>query len=314
MPVVGGDSGVTTGTSSRRRFLKWGLSATAVVVAGGAAGVELVAHGVLPGQHLLYVIDGACSVALPPESFDPEGSTYLGSFFSQARNTRVGYTLAYPPGHDKGSELPLVVYLHGWGGNHLSSYGGLTLARALALRSATGEHLPMAMICADGGRGYWHAHPGDDPMSMLVDELIPLCRRLGLGSSPQKIGMTGISMGGYGAILVAEKHPELVSAVAAISPAVWTTWPQAHNANPTAYTSAADFAANNVVAHTSALAGIGVRVASGVLDPFHPGVEALVHALPHGAVVDFSKGCHTGPFFAAQVPPSLGYLSRHLIS
>ena len=95
MPVVGGDSGVTTGTSSRRRFLKWGLSATAVVVAGGAAGVELVAHGVLPGQHLLYVIDGACSVALPPESFDPEGSTYLGSIrlvTTRGANSRSSFT------------------------------------------------------------------------------------------------------------------------------------------------------------------------------------------------------------------------------
>jgi hypothetical protein len=29
-------------------------------------------------------------------------------------------------------------------------------------------------------------------------------------------------------------------------------------------------------------------------------------------VVDLAKGCHTGAFFAAQQPPSLAFLARHL--
>jgi hypothetical protein len=28
--------------------------------------------------------------------------------------------------------------------------------------------------------------------------------------------------------------------------------------------------------------------------------------------VDLAKGCHTGSFFAAQQPPSLAFLARHL--
>jgi S-formylglutathione hydrolase FrmB len=122
----------------------------------------------------------------------------------------------------------------------------------------------------------------------------------------------GVSMGGYGAILFAEKYPHLISAVAAISPAIWTSYAQAENANPRAYASAADFAANDAVTHTAALEGIPVRVASGDSDPFHPGVETLAAALPRGAVVDFSQGCHTGPFFIDQEPPSLAFLAQHL--
>ena len=38
-------------------------------------------------------------------------------------------------------------------------------------------------------------------------------------------------MGGYGALLLAEKNPELIAAVAAISPAVWTTYSEARAAN-----------------------------------------------------------------------------------
>jgi pimeloyl-ACP methyl ester carboxylesterase len=170
----------------------------------------------------------------------------------------------------------------------------------------------MALVAADGGRGYWHAHPGDDPMGMVIDELIPMCQARGLGRQPQPVGVMGISMGGYGALLMAEKHPETFAAVAAISPAVWTTYAEAHSANPGAYTSAADFAANDAVTHAPALVHIPVRVSSGVDDPFHPGVLALVRALPPGAQVDISGGCHTGPFFRAQEPPSLAFLATHL--
>ena len=64
----------------------------------------------------------------------------------------------------------------------------------------------------------------------------------------------------------------------------------------------------------AALTRIPVRVASGYDDPFYPGVQALARALPAGAVVDLTKGCHTGAFFAAQQPPSLAFLARHLAS
>jgi S-formylglutathione hydrolase FrmB len=124
--------------------------------------------------------------------------------------------------------------------------------------------------------------------------------------------MMGISMGGYGALLLAEKYPHLIDAVAAISPAIWTSYAQAHAANPGAYASPAAFTANDAVTHAAALARIPVRVASGYDDPFYPGVQVLTRALPAGAVVDLARGCHTDPFFAEQQPPSLAFLARHL--
>jgi pimeloyl-ACP methyl ester carboxylesterase len=119
-------------------------------------------------------------------------------------------------------------------------------------------------------------------------------------------------MGGFGAIYVAERYPALISAVAAIGPAIWTSYPQAQQVNPGAYASAAAFAAADAVTHAGALTDVAVRVASGVDDPFHPGVLALVKALPPGAVVDISRGCHSGAFFRSQEPASLEFLGRHL--
>ncbi len=303
----------SAGGWGRRRVLALGLGGAAAVIAGGVTGVELVSRGVLPGKALLDRVDGACSVPGPPLEYSPPGPSFSGAFYSRARRRSVGYTIAYPPGHRSGDELPLVVMLHGFGGNHNDALAGMSPAQALALKAGGEALAPMAMVTVDGGGGYWTRHPGDDPMAMVIGELVPRCQRLGLGRPPRPIGMMGISMGGYGALLFAEKYPHLIAAVAAISPAIWTSYGQAQAANAGAYASAAAFDANDAVTHAAALAAIPVRVASGHDDPFYAGVQALARALPPGAVVDFAKGCHTGPFFLEQEPPSLAFLARHLV-
>lgn len=297
---------------SRRKLLALGAGGLAAAAAAGIVGVELVTHGVLPGQQELDQLDGACTVASPPLRFAPPGVAVSGHFSSKWRRRRVGYTLAWPPGHQPGDPLPLVVMLHGYGANHTDALAGMSPAQALALHVAGQPLPPMAMVTVDGGGGYWNPHPGDDPLTMIADELLPICQQMNAGRPPRRIGTMGISMGGYGALLVAERYPGLVAAVAAISPAVWTSYAEAAGANPGAYASASDFAADDVVTHASSLAGKPVRIASGVDDPFHPGVMALARALPAGAIVDISNGCHTGDFFVAQEPPSLEFLAQHL--
>jgi enterochelin esterase-like enzyme len=305
--------------ASRRRFLGCGLAVVAGAAAVGVGGAELISSGDLPGKGALDAIDGACSVTAPDlASYAPPGPQLSGTFYSQARNRAVGYTIGYPPGHRPGSELPLVIMLHGYGDTHASALFGLSPAGALALRVGRAPLPPMALVTVDGGPGYWNPHPGDNPQAMLTDELIPLCRRRGLGGA-QRIGVMGVSMGGYGALLLAEKFPDLISAAAAISPAIWTSYPQARAANAGAYASAADFAADDAVTHAAALARVPVRVAAGFGDPFYPGVRALARALPKRTggvppVVSFSDGCHDGAFFTAQEPPSLAFLGRHLTS
>jgi predicted esterase len=289
---------------TRRRVLTLGLAPAAAAIAAGVLGVE---RGLLPGQGILDTLDGACSVPGPVLNFAPLGPSSSGTFYSAARHRTVGYTIAYPPGHRAGDELPLVVMLHGYAGNHTDALSGMSPAQAVALRT---DGAPMAMATVDGGPGYWNPHPGDDPMAMVIGELIPRCQRLGLGR--RRIGMMGISMGGYGALLLAEKYPHLIDAVAAISPAIWTSYAQAHAANAGAYSSPAAFTADDAVTHAASLARIPVRVAAGYDDPFYPGVQALARVLPAGAVVDFGPGCHTGPFFAEQQPPSLAFLASHL--
>src|SRR5207302_7567073 len=124
-------------------------------------GVELVSHRVLPGKALLDQVDAACSVPALSLEYSPLGPSFSGAFYSRARRRSVGYTIAYPPGHRSGDELPLVVMLHGFGGNHNDALAGMSPAQAVALRAGGEALAPMAIVTVDGGGGYRTPHPGD---------------------------------------------------------------------------------------------------------------------------------------------------------
>jgi enterochelin esterase-like enzyme len=296
----------------RRAFLAGGVGAV-VLGAFAGGGYELVEHDVLPGKARVDQALGRTNVDEPNVRPGTPGPAVSGTFHSVARNCTVEWTISYPPGHRPGDRLPLVLALHGYGGTHAYPIGPVQPVRLLA-STLDGRPLPaMAIAAVDGGNGYWHAHPGDDPMRMLIEEFLPMCHRRGLGlGGGRKIGLTGESMGGYGALLLAEQHPGLVAAVAPISPAVWTTYADSQNANPDAFTSATDFAQHDVITHAAALRGLPVRIASGRDDPFHPYVQALKDVLPAGAQVRFPPGLHNDTFFGSQAMPSLAFLGRHL--
>jgi hypothetical protein len=125
---------------TRRRMLAVGAGGIAVIGVAGVVGLELVAHGVLPGQQELDRIDGECSLPGTPLQFSPLGASMSGTFHSHARNRAVGYTIAYPPGHPVGTRLPLVVMLHGFGANHATALSNMSPAQAMALQTKNPSH------------------------------------------------------------------------------------------------------------------------------------------------------------------------------
>jgi enterochelin esterase-like enzyme len=283
------------------------LASRRTVLSGMAGIVGLTALGSCAVER--HVVGSAGSGSGP----QGPGPVVTGVLHSRARNRPVDWTISYPPGHAAGDRLPLVLALHGYMGSQRSPMGSTTPSQLLALRRS-GHAMPaVAVAAADGGGGYWHDHPGDNPMAMLLEEFLPLCRRHGLGRDGH-FGVIGTSMGGYGALLLAEEHPHLAVAVGAVSPAIWETYDESQAANPTAFTSPQDFAEHDVITHCGRLAHTPVHIASGAQDPFHPWVEVLAGQLPADATVQFPKGAHTNAFFVAHAPEALRFAGHHLLA
>ena len=275
-------------TLSRRQVVAAGALG-AVAAAAGAAG--LVQAEVLPGRYRVGRLLGACDVGEPPPVTVAPGPLRFASFPSRRRGRSVGYGVAWPPGTGPGDRLPVCLLLHAAGGNERTPFERLRLHHHLAQAVAAGRARPFALASADGRGARWRPAGGDDPLGMLLEELLPLLSGLGLRTGPAQVGVLGWSMGGAGALRLAEASPDRLAAVAATSPAVAADGPE--------------------VAGTGRLAGLAVRVDCGANDPFAAATRALAGRLP-GAQVAVAKGCHDGVFWQHLAPGQLRFLAAAL--
>jgi enterochelin esterase-like enzyme len=275
-------------TLTRRQALAAGGLGVAAAVAGGAG---LVQAGVLPGRHRVGRLLGACDVGGPPPTAVAPGPLRLASLPSRRRGRPVGYGIAWPPGSGPGDRLPVCLLLHAAAGNERAPFERLRLHHHLAQAVGADRIRPFALASADGRGSSWRPAAGDDPFGMLLDELLPLLSGLGLRTGPDQVAALGWSMGGAGALRLAQAHPDRLAAVVATSPAIAGT--------------------GSEVAAAGRLSGMAVRVDCGANDPFAPATRALAAALPT-AQVTVAKGCHDGVFWQHQAPAQLRFLSAAL--
>src|SRR3954468_7776026 len=247
------------------------------LLAGAArAAVAAGLVGATEGPRLWRRADAALNPTPQPGYTIPpvkSGGIVTGAFNSSARKGRhVRWAVAsppgrkgprapgaveYPPGAATDEPLPVALVLHGRSENFADSFGSHALDRFLADAVQTGTP-PFALAAMDGGEHtYWHRRAdGDDPQRMLLEEFLPMLRSRGLRTD--RIGLSGWSMGGYGALLLAERLGSAgCAAVAVDSPALWR---HAGDTAPGAFDDAGDYARNNVFAGRSRLSGIALRV------------------------------------------------------
>ncbi|HEY2791968.1 MAG TPA: alpha/beta hydrolase-fold protein [Micromonosporaceae bacterium] len=292
-----------------RRAVITGTLSGAALIGVAAGGVALAADGVIPGQARVDRALGYCSVTRPPVHATP-GPIVTGSFASSYRHADVGYRIAYPPGHRAGDRLPVALLLHGFAENSATVLDAGNYPAYLAAAVNAGTR-PFALAAPDGGNGYWHPHPGDDPLGMLVHEFLPLLGAHGL--SIARPAVTGISMGGYGALLTGLTLPDRFAAVVANSPAFWSSYEQARHVNAGAFGSAADWDDyGNLLGRSASIAKLHVRIFIGSSDPFEPIVSRLRRSLPDPSVVRVSKGCHDGTFWQAHATDTITALGTAL--
>jgi acetyl esterase/lipase len=291
---------------SRRALLVRGAGAAAAVAGAGL----LVDALAFPGRGIAGGGGVECGELLPLPDVGP-GPIERGAFHSSARGRQVRWALVRPPGASPRAGLPLCLYLHGRGGSHRNvADEPMGLPWFLADRVAAGAP-PMALLAVDGGDNWWHRRAsGDDPQRMLLDEALPLAASRGLDTS--RIGVIGCSMGGYGALLLAERlGPERVAGVGAMSPALYRRY---DDAMAGAFDSPADFAAHDVFAGRGRLEGIAVRLDCGTDDRyrFAAACRAFLDGAPLGVTGTMTPGCHDTAYWRSIAPHHVEHVARAL--
>ena len=280
---------------TRRRAIA-GLGAVALGAAAGA--------GELPLHTWYDEVTGACGPAGPVPPRRPGTRVVFAELHSRYVAGPVGYAVGLPPGH---SGPAAVACLPGRGTDARWVMDTLHVVDFVA---ATG--LGYAVAAVDGGESYWHRRPsGEDRMRMLLDEFLPLLERR-FGLRPR--GVMGWSMGGYGALLAAERRPGRFRAVAVSSAAIWPSYAQQHAAVPDAFDGTADFARNDVFAGAGRLAHTAVSISCGTADPFLANDRAFAGRLARRPAGAFVAGCHDENFWRRMLPAQVRFVGRNLPS
>ncbi len=146
----------------------------------------------------------------------------------------VHYCVYLPASYDSGATkhpaqtYPVLYFLHGLGDNEqtLFNSGGWTLLDDLRRRHKMGEFL---IVAPEGGRTFYiNSADGSTLYSdFFLQEFVPLIEtKYRINKDRNFRAISGISMGGYGALRFAFSHPEMFSAVSAQSAALITETPQ----------------------------------------------------------------------------------------
>ena len=135
---------------------------------------------------------------------------------SVSRGKSVDFYTAVPAGHGDGKGLPVCIVLHG-ASKRPPDFPKLGFGRTLSRAVEKGTP-PFVLAGADGGRRGWRPKPGDDPQRMAYEEIPNWCAERGFDIS--RLALWGWSMGGAGALLLAETFRGFARATAAFSPAV----------------------------------------------------------------------------------------------
>jgi enterochelin esterase-like enzyme len=268
-----------------------------------------VATGLVSPRVVLNRVLGSCGPAGRP----PAASTSVlrvGHLPSSHVSGGADWTIAWPPGLVPGQPAPVCVCLHPRGGSHRTATSSLRLHDFVAEAAESGVP-PFAIASIDGGDRYWHPRTdGNDPLTLVLDEFLPfLATEHHLGSGEHSAALLGWSMGGYGALLAAEKVPDRFVAVVAAGPAISR---RRRGLARDAFDSDADFAAHDVFAGSARLAGLQVRIDCGSADPFHGAARDFAQSLPSAPTSDFTKGCHDANYWRRVAPDQVRFLASAL--
>ena len=175
----------------------------------------------LVGALLVLLVACASARAESQMLVDGQRSIALGRDFP--------FSVYLPDGYERGDlRYPVLYLLHGAGGDETTwtKDGGIKETADRLIRDGA---IPPAIIVMPGCRACWWVDgPSDKAETAFWSELVPaIQRRYRTIETRGGRLVAGLSAGGYGAVRFAMRYPDRISAVAALSPAVYAEVPPA---------------------------------------------------------------------------------------
>jgi len=138
----------------------------------------------------------------------------------------IRYTVYLPYDYDTSNKYyPVVYLLHGYTDNDMGwvQFGEIDRLANDAIES--GEITPMIIVMPDAGVS-WYINNFDNSVryeDFFIKEFIPQVeRKYRVRTEKRYRGIAGLSMGGFGTLIYTLKHPDLFSACAPFSAAIYT--------------------------------------------------------------------------------------------
>jgi len=143
------------------------------------------------------------------DPFAARRGEFKKAYRSKVDNTLQPYQVFVPTGYDKSKPFPLVIALHGMGGDENSYF----LAYGQGAFKTEAEKHGYIVACPKG-RKPASMYMGDAEKDVM-DVLAEMKRDYNV--DPDRIYLTGHSMGGFGTWSVAMSHPDVFAAIAPVS-------------------------------------------------------------------------------------------------
>jgi S-formylglutathione hydrolase FrmB len=167
----------------------------------------------------------------PPQTAAPaavKGRVEYTEFDSAVLGQKVRCAISLPASYDakKTQRYPVVIFLHGLNNDERSWESEGMQSRLEVLRAAgkVGEYIIAMPYGANSF--YLNAKDGARYEDAIVKDFLPFVdKNYRTTAKASERVIEGISMGGYGALLIAFKHPELFAGVAAHSAALFDELP-----------------------------------------------------------------------------------------
>ena len=239
--------------------------------------------------------------------------------YSNAMKKEIKAVVITPSNYKNGGQFPVVYLLHGYGGDYAN-----WITKVPAIKNLADQH-QLIIVCPDGNNS-WYLNSSEKPESQyetyIAKELVKwIDGKYKTIADKKGRAITGLSMGGHGALYLAFKHQDVFSVAGSMSGGVDlrpfpNNWDLAKLIGPYA-TKPAQWDASSVINLTNLLTpnSLALMIQCGTDDFFYKVNTALHEKLayqniPHTFVT--GPGGHTWQYWGDAIAYQLLFIKSNL--